>query len=119
MIEAICIFWLGVCAGVVGTAIYNIKKTKQFWHEATFGMTDFDIRCINYEYARRKSKENIMTNGEKYAGESHNHYVFERMCHKRNNTVCGREPSDFRKCQIKDKHDYEQWLKDFGSDEKE
>jgi hypothetical protein len=65
------------------------------------------------EYARRKSKGNIMTNGEKYAGESHNHYVFERRCPKCNNTVCGREQSDFRECKIKDKHDYEQWLKEF------
>lgn len=51
-----------------------------------------------------------MTNGEKYAGESHNHYVFERMCPKCN-FLCGREPSDFRECYIKkDKRDYEQWL---------
>ena len=117
MIEAICIFWLGVCAGVVGTAIYNIKKTKRFWHEATLGMTDFDIKCINEEYARRKSNnkkiKQLMTNGEKYAGESHNHYVFERMCPTCNNTACGREPSDFRECRIKDKRDYEQWLKEF------
>lgn len=54
-----------------------------------------------------------MTNHEKYAGESHNHYVFERMCPKCNCTVCGRESSDFRECRIKDKHDYEQWLKEY------
>ena len=54
-----------------------------------------------------------MTNGEKYAGESHNHYVFEHMCPKCNSTVCGREPSDFRKCKIKDKRDYEKWLKEY------
>lgn len=48
-----------------------------------------------------------MTNGEKYAGESHNHYVHERMCPKCNSTVCGCEPSDFRECKIKNKHDYE------------
>ena len=82
-------------------------------------MTDFDIQCMNYEYSRRKLKGNIMTNGEKYAGESHNHYVFERMCPNCNSTVCGREPSDFRECKIKDKHDYEKWLKEFGSDDKE
>ena len=46
------------CAGVVGTAIYNVKKTRQFWHDATLGMTDFDIKCMNYEYAWRKSKGN-------------------------------------------------------------
>lgn len=117
MIESAFIFWLGVCAGVVGTAIYNIKKTKQFWHGATLGMTDFDIKRINEEYLQRKSKGNIMTNGEKYAGESHNHYVFERMCPKCNNTVCGREPSDFSKCKIKDKHDYEQWLKEYNEED--
>ena len=102
MIESIFIFWLGVCTGVVGTAIYNIKR-----------QSSFDIKCINEEYSRRKSKENIMTKGEKYVGESHNHYVFERMCPKCNNTVCGREPSDFRECRIKDMHDYEQWLKEY------
>ena len=30
MIEAICIFCLGVCIGSAGTVIYYIKKTKQF-----------------------------------------------------------------------------------------
>lgn len=112
MLELIFIFCLGACVSLVGMIIYNIKKTRQFWHEATLGMTDFDIKCMNYEYSRRKSKDNIMTNHEKYAGESHNHYVFERMCPKCNCTVCGREPSDFRECRIKDKHDYEQWLKE-------
>ena len=95
MIEVICIFCLGVCIGSAGTVIYNIKKTRQFWHEAVLGMT----------------------NGEKYAGESHNHYVFERMCPNCNSTVCGREPSDFRECKIKDKHDYEQWLKEYNEDD--
>lgn len=51
-----------------------------------------------------------MTNGEKYAGETHNHYVFERMCPKCNDFWCGREPSDFRECLIKDAHDYRDWL---------
>ena len=91
MIEAVCIFCLGICIGSAVTVIYNAKKTRQFWHEATLGMTDFDIKCMNYEYARRKSKDNIMTNGEKYAGESYNHYVSERMCPKCSSTVCGRE----------------------------
>ena len=54
----------------------------------------------------------MMTNGEKYARESHNHYVFEHMCPKCSCTVCGREPSDFRECSIKNEHDYEQWLKE-------
>ena len=113
MIEAVCIFCLGICIGSAGTVIYNAKKTRQVWYEATFGMTDFGIKCTNHEYSRRKLKGNIMTNGEKYAGESHNHYVSERMCPKCSSTVCGREPSDFRECKIKDKHDYEKWLKEY------
>lgn len=54
MIDAICIFVLGVCVGSVGTAIYTTEKIRQFWCKATLGMTDFDIKCINDEYARRK-----------------------------------------------------------------
>ena len=111
MIESVCIFCLGVCTGVVGTAIYNTKKTRQFWHEATLGMTDFDIKCMSHEYARRKSNnkktKQLMTNRERHLGQLHNHYVYERMCPKCNSTVCGREPSDFRECKIKDKRDYE------------
>lgn len=40
-----------------------------------------------------------MNNGEKYAGATHNHYVYECMC-----------PTDFKKCLIKDAHDYQDWL---------
>lgn len=60
--------------------------------------------------ALTKNTHGGKTNAEKYTGVSHNHYVFERMCPKCNCTVCGREPSDFRECSIKDKRDYEQWL---------
>lgn len=62
-----------------------------------------------------------MTNAEKYggyAGSTHNHYVFERMCPKCNCFVCGREPSDFSECLIKDVRDYREWLKqEAGNDE--
>jgi len=51
-----------------------------------------------------------MTNGEKYAGATHNHYVYERMCPKCNCFVCGREPSVLSKCLIKDVRDYREWL---------
>lgn len=57
MIDAICIFVLGVCVGSVGTAIYTTEKIRQFWCKATLGMTDFDIKCINDEYARRKKHQ--------------------------------------------------------------
>ena len=56
MIEEICIFCLGICIGLAVTVIYNVKKTRQFWYEATLVMPDFDIRCMNYEYSRRKLK---------------------------------------------------------------
>ena len=51
-----------------------------------------------------------MTNGEKYAGEPHNHYVYGRMCPTGNDFWCRRYPSDFRECLIKDVHDYRDWL---------
>lgn len=54
MTEIIYSFCLGVCAGIVGTNIYETKKMKKLWHKATLGLTDFDIKCINDEYARRK-----------------------------------------------------------------
>lgn len=54
MSEIIYSFCLGVCVGMVGTNIYETKKIKQFWRKATLGLTDFDIKCINDEYARRK-----------------------------------------------------------------
>lgn len=50
-----------------------------------------------------------VTNGEKYAGSTHNHYVFERVCPRCNCFVCGREPSDLRECLIKDVRDYQKW----------
>lgn len=56
MVETILIFCLGVCVGVVGTAIYITENIRQFWREATLGMTDFDVKCINEEYSHRKSK---------------------------------------------------------------
>ena len=117
MIESIFIFCLGACVSLLGMIIYNIKKTKQFLCETTLKMTDYDIKCMNHEYVRRKSNnkktKQLMTNRERYSGQLHNHYVYERMCPKCNSTVCGREPSDFRECSIKDKRDYEQWLKEF------
>jgi hypothetical protein len=56
MIEIICSFCLGVCGGAVGMIIYDIEKTKRFWRKATLGLTDFDIKCINEEYVRRRVK---------------------------------------------------------------
>ena len=51
-----------------------------------------------------------MTNAEKYAGNTHNHYVHERMCPKCCCIICGRDPSDFKECLIKDVCDYKKWL---------
>jgi len=52
-----------------------------------------------------------MTNAEKYASNAHNHYVFERICPRCKCFICGREPSDFSECLIKDERDYQEWLK--------
>ena len=54
MSEIIYGFCLGVCVGMVGLNIYETIRIKQFWNKATLGLTDFDIKCINDEYARRK-----------------------------------------------------------------
>lgn len=54
MFEIIYSFCVGVCVGVIGLNTYETVKLKQFWHKATLGLTDFDIKCINDEYARRK-----------------------------------------------------------------
>lgn len=51
-----------------------------------------------------------MPNDEKYAGDTHNHYMFERMCPKCTCFVCGREPLDCRVCLIKDAKKYKEWF---------
>jgi hypothetical protein len=56
MIGNIFSFCLGVCVGAIGMIIYDIEKTKRFWRKETLGLTDFDIKCINEEYARRRGK---------------------------------------------------------------
>ena len=56
MIEGIFSFCLGVCVGAIGMIIYDIEKTKRFWRKTTLGLTDFDIKCIIEEYARRCGK---------------------------------------------------------------
>jgi hypothetical protein len=56
MIGNIFSFCLGVCVGIIGMIIYDIEKTKRFWRKETLGLTDFDIKCINEEYARRCGK---------------------------------------------------------------
>jgi hypothetical protein len=49
-------FFLGVGVGMVVLFIYEIERTKRFWRKTTLGLTDFDIKCINEEYARRRGK---------------------------------------------------------------
>jgi hypothetical protein len=56
MIENIFSFCLGVCVGAIGMIIYDIEKTKRFWRKETLNLTDFDIKCIIEEYARRRGK---------------------------------------------------------------
>ena len=57
MIEGIFSFCLGVCVGAIIMIIYDIEKTKRFWRKETLGLTDFDIKCMNDEYARRKRND--------------------------------------------------------------
>ena len=56
VIEMIYSFCLGVCVGAIIMIIYDIEKTKRFWRKETLGLTDFDIKCINDEYVRRRGK---------------------------------------------------------------
>ena len=56
MIGNIFSFCLGICVGAIVMIIYDIEKTKRFWRKETLGLTDFDIKCINEEYARRREK---------------------------------------------------------------
>jgi hypothetical protein len=56
MIELIFVFVVGVIVGVSGFCIYEIERTRRFWRSETLGLSDFDIKCINEEYARRKGK---------------------------------------------------------------
>jgi hypothetical protein len=56
MIGNIFSFCLGVGVGAIVMIIYDIEKIKQFWRKETLELTDFDIKCINEEYARRRGK---------------------------------------------------------------
>ena len=57
MIDLFFAFGFGVIVGGLGVCIWEIERTKRFWRKATLGMTDFDIKCMNEEYARRKSND--------------------------------------------------------------
>lgn len=57
MIELIFAFCFGVLVGGIGVCIWEVERTKRFWRKATLSMTDFDIKCMNDEYARRKRND--------------------------------------------------------------
>ena len=57
MIELIFAFCFGVLVGGIGACVYEIELTKRFWRKTTLGLTDFDIKCMNDEYARRKRND--------------------------------------------------------------
>ena len=57
MIELIFAFCFGVLVGGIGVCIWEIERTKRFWRKATLSMTDFDIKCMNDEYARRRRND--------------------------------------------------------------
>jgi len=56
MIDLFFAFGFGVIVGGLGVCIWEMERTKKYWRKATLGMTDFDIECINREYAKRKGK---------------------------------------------------------------
>jgi len=51
-----------------------------------------------------------MTNAEAYPHNSHNHYIYERVCPKCRHWFCPQESSDLRECLINDVKDYKEWL---------
>ena len=55
-------FVIGISVGVVlgffvVSPIYEMRQRKKAWRTLTMGLDDFDIKCINEEYAKRKHIE--------------------------------------------------------------
>ena len=47
-------FIAGVLIGITALSIYELHCRRKAWRTLTLGLDDFDIKCINEEYARRK-----------------------------------------------------------------
>lgn len=47
-------FIAGVLVGTTALNIYEMCIRRKAWRTLTLGLDDFDIKCINDEYARRK-----------------------------------------------------------------
>lgn len=57
MIEGYIVFTAfiaGVLAGIATLSVYELHCRRKSWRTLTLGLDDFDIRCINEEYQRRK-----------------------------------------------------------------
>lgn len=112
------VFITGVIVGIVTLNIYELHDRRKAWRTLTLGLDDFDIKCINEEYQRRKNicmigqekSANKITNEEAYPHEAHNHYIYERVCPQCEHQMCPQEPSDLSQCIITDTKDYKKWL---------
>jgi hypothetical protein len=50
-------FIAGVLVGTTALNIYELHHRRKAWRTLTLGLDDFDIKCINEEYARRKKEK--------------------------------------------------------------
>lgn len=48
-------FIAGVIVGITALNIYELHNRRKAWRTLTLDLDDFDIKCINGEYARRKN----------------------------------------------------------------
>jgi hypothetical protein len=56
MIEYWQAFLAGVLVGTTALNIYELHYRRKAWRTLTLGLDDFDIKCINEEYARKCGK---------------------------------------------------------------
>ena len=47
-------FILGAFVGVIFLQLFMLRVIRKSWKTCVMGLTDFDIKCINEEYAKRK-----------------------------------------------------------------
>lgn len=47
-------FISGIAIGYAISLILEIRNTRNMWKKLVVGLDDFDIKCINEEYAKRK-----------------------------------------------------------------
>ena len=58
MLDVIFAFIAGGIIGACLTLVIIVEQNRRAWREYLPELTDFDIKCINEEHARRKIKKN-------------------------------------------------------------